>query len=81
LEVKIDTITLDTLVEKMIYEYPQSIEFGIMNGVRFMFCVGAYPTTLGDLLNEKNVADPQKFVEGLNTFLHSYEPNNKLPPT
>lgn len=65
----------------MIDEYPQSIEYGIMNGVRFMFCVGAYPTTLGDLLNAKNVTDPQKFVDGLNTFLQSYEPHNKLPPT
>jgi len=67
------TVTLDTLVEKILEEHPEAIEYGIMQGVRFMFCVGAYPTSLGDLLAAKNVADPQKFVDGLNDFLASYK--------
>jgi hypothetical protein len=67
-------ITLDTLVEDMLNTYPQAIEYGIMHGVRFMFCVGAYPTTIGDLLNAKNIPNPQEFVDGLNNFLQSQEP-------
>jgi hypothetical protein len=70
---------LDTLVEKLIEQHPQAIEYGIMNGVRFMFCVGVYPTTLGDLLNAKNITHPQEFVDGLNKFLRSQELNKKPP--
>jgi hypothetical protein len=66
-------ITLETPVEKMLEEYPEAIEYGIMKGVRFFFCVGAYSTTLGDLLAAKNIDNPQEFVDGLNTFLVSKE--------
>lgn len=69
------TVTLDTLVERLLEENPEAIEYGIMQGVRFMFCVGAYPTTLGDLLAAKNVVDPKKFVDGLNDFLASHQPD------
>jgi hypothetical protein len=66
-----ETITLDTVVEQLVEQYPAAIEYGILHGVRFMFCVGAYPTTLGDLLAVKKVAAPQAFVDGLNEFLRT----------
>ncbi len=76
MEIKVSAISLNTLVEKMLEEYPEAIEYGIMNGIRFFFCVGTYPTTLGDLLAAKNVPDPQKFVDGLNNYLSSKKIND-----
>jgi hypothetical protein len=68
-EVRIKVITLDTSVEELVDKYPHAVSYGIQNGVSFVFCVGAYPSTLGDLLRLKNVANPQQFVDGLNNFL------------
>jgi hypothetical protein len=62
-------ITLDTTVEDLVKTYPQAIGYGIENGVSFVFCVGSFPATLGDLLRIKKVADPKAFVEGLNCYL------------
>ena len=62
-------ITLKTKVEDIVNDYPQAITYGIENGVSFVFCVGAFPTSLGDLLRIKKVADPDAFVKGLNEYL------------
>jgi hypothetical protein len=62
-------ITLKTNVEDIVNDYPQAITYGIENGVSFVFCVGAFPTTLGDLLRIKKIADPNAFVKGLNEYL------------
>ena len=62
-------ITLQTNVEDIVNDYPQAITYGIENGVSFVFCVGAFPTTIGDLLRIKKVADPDAFVKGLNEYL------------
>lgn len=64
-----DMITLKTKVEDIVNDYPQAITYGIENGVSFVFCVGAFPATLGDLLRIKKVADPNAFVKGLNEYL------------
>lgn len=74
-----ETITLNTMVEQMLEQHPAAVEYGIMQGVRFMFCVGAYPTTLGDLLAAKTVADPQAFVDGLNAYLRAQEEGQDRP--
>lgn len=62
-------ITLKTKVEDIVNDYSQAITYGIENGVSFVFCEGAFPTTLGDLLRIKKVADPDAFVKGLNEYL------------
>lgn len=72
------TISLDTPVEQLIRTYPEAIAYGIMNGVRFIFCAGEYPTSLGDLLKIKKVDDPQKFVDGLNDYLASVKSEDNL---
>jgi hypothetical protein len=63
------TITLDTPVEDLVSQYPKAVAYGVEQGVSFVFCVGAYPASLGDLLRLKKVADPERFVQGLNEFL------------
>jgi hypothetical protein len=62
-------ITLETKVEDIVNDYPHAITYGILNGVSFVFCVGTFPATLGDLLRIKKVADPNVFVKGLNEYL------------
>lgn len=68
-------ITLDTPVEEIVESYPQAVEYGILNGVSCIFCVGSFPATLGDLLRIKNVPDPKGFVDGLNAYLLSGKSN------
>jgi len=62
-------ITLETNVEDIVKDYPQAITYGILNGVSLVYCVGAFPTTLGDLLRIKKIADPKVFVDGLNQYI------------
>jgi hypothetical protein len=62
-------ITLEMTVEDLVNKYPQAIGYGIENGVSFVFCVGSFPATLGDLLRIKKIADPKAFVDGLNEYL------------
>jgi hypothetical protein len=62
-------ITLDTPVEELVNDYPQAIGYGIEHGVSFIFCVGSFPATLGELLRIKKIADPKAFVDGLNEYL------------
>ena len=64
-----NAITLDTMVEEIVDKYPRAIAYGIQNGVSLVFCVGAFPTTLGDLLRVNKTANPEQFVAGLNDFL------------
>jgi hypothetical protein len=62
-------VTLETKVEELVNTYPEAIGYGIENGVSLVFCVGAFPATLGELLRIKKVADPKAFVDGLNEYL------------
>lgn len=66
-----ELITLETPVEDIVSRYPQAIEYGIMNRVSFVYCVGSFPMTLGDLLKIRKVEDPQGFVDGLNEYLRT----------
>jgi len=61
-------ITRDTQVED-IMDIPGIIGYFIQNGVSPITCSGAFPQTLGRLLEIKKVADPDAFIDGLNAFI------------
>ncbi|QLA14799.1 hypothetical protein [Desulfolutivibrio sulfoxidireducens] len=68
-----DHITRDTLVETIL-EIPGAIAYGIQNGVSFFTCSGGYPCSLGKLLADRGIADPEGFIAGLNAHLETKSP-------
>lgn len=63
-----DRITRDTQVEDVV-RIPGIVSYFIRNGVSPITCSGAFPQTLGRLLEIKKVRDPDAFINGLNVFL------------
>jgi len=61
-------ITRDTQVEDIV-KIPGIVSYFIQNGVSPITCSGAFPQTLGRLLEVKKVPDPEAFINGLNGFL------------
>ena len=69
----ITLITSDMQVEKLMEQYPQAVSYFIQNGVSPISCAGAFPTTLGKLLEMKKVQDIDGFIEGLNDFISKHQ--------
>ena len=65
-------ITKDTPVEDIV-KIPGMVTYFIMNGVSLVTCSGAFPQTLGRLLEIKKVSDPDAFIKGLNDYLKEKE--------
>jgi hypothetical protein len=63
-----EPITRDTLVEK-IMDMPGAISYCVKNGVSLFTCSGGYPCSLGRLLADRGVPDPDGFIVGLNAYL------------
>jgi len=61
-------ITKDTLVEDILRQYDVMTYF-IKNGVSPFSCAGAYPESLGRLLEIKKVKDADAFIQGLNKYI------------
>lgn len=61
-------VTKETLVEDIV-AIPGMISYFIQHGVSPITCSGAYPQTLGRLLEIKKVHDPDAFIDGVNAFL------------
>jgi len=58
----------DTLVEDIV-NIPGIVSYCLQQGVSLITCDGAFPQTLGRLLEIKKVHDPDAFIAGLNVFL------------
>jgi len=65
-----EEITKDTQVEEIIREHPEAVSYFIQMGVSPISCSGAFPATLGTLLEIKRVDDADGFIRGLNEFLN-----------
>ena len=61
-------ITRNTQVEDLV-KIPGIVSYCIQNGVSLITCSGAFPQTLGRLLEIKKLPDPDAFIDGLNVFL------------
>lgn len=61
-------ITRDTQVEDIV-KIPGIVSYFIRNGLSPVTCSGAFPQTLGRLLEIRKVPDPDAFIDGLNAFL------------
>jgi hypothetical protein len=63
-------ITLETPVEEVL-EVPGAIAWCIRHRVSLVSCSGAFPASLGRLLELKGVPDPQALVDAMNRELGS----------
>ncbi len=63
-------ITKNTQVEEIV-EIDGVIPYFIQHGVSPISCSGAFPQSLGNLLEVKKVADPDAFIDGLNKLIAS----------
>lgn len=62
-------VTQETLVEEIV-AIPGVVSYLIQHGVSPITCSGAYPQSLGRLLELKKVPDPEAFIGGINAFLN-----------
>ena len=62
-------VTLNTEVEDITQIYPEAVGFLTKQGVRCIRCGEPVWGTLGKLLEEDGIVNPQALVDELNTFL------------
>lgn len=62
-------ITRDTPIEDLVLKYPEAAGFLTRKGIRCIRCGEPLWCTLGELLEEDNVPEPQRIIDELNEFL------------
>ena len=62
-------VTKDTPIEDLVLKYPESVGFLTRKGIRCIRCGEPLWCTLGELLQEDNIPEPQKIIDELNEFL------------
>ncbi len=62
-------ITLETSVEELVEEHPESVGFLAERGVICITCGEVFWGTLGELMETKLIADPQAVLDELNEHL------------
>jgi hypothetical protein len=62
-------VTLDTDLEDLALQFPKAVRFLTKRGVRCIRCGEPVWGTLGKLLEEDGIANPQAMVDELNAFL------------
>ena len=65
-------ITKDTPVEEIMQKY-DVLAYFLENGISPFSCAGAFPQSLGKLLEIKKVKDPDAFIAGLNALIDEKE--------
>jgi len=66
-------VTLDTQVEDLVRDHPSTAGFLTAQGVRCIRCGEPVWGTLGELLEEESVEEPNSLVEKLNKYLENAE--------
>ena len=62
-------VTLDTPVEDLAQHYPSAVGFLTRRNIRCIRCGEPLWCTLGELLEDEGVSNPQQLVDELNIFL------------
>jgi len=62
-------VSLDTPVEELVEHFPEAVGFLSRNGVRSIRCGGPLWCSLGELLKEEGIENPQYLVKELNNHI------------
>jgi hypothetical protein len=62
-------VTLDTPVEELAQQHPAAVAFLTRHNIRCIRCGEPLWCTVGELLEEEGVPNPQKLIDELNGFL------------
>lgn len=62
-------ISSDIRVEDLALDYPEAVGFLVKQGVRCIRCGEPVWGTLGELLEEAGIANPQSLIDELKAFL------------
>ncbi len=62
-------VSLDMQIEELVLQFPESVRFLTKHEIRCIRCGEPLWCTLGELLEEEGVDDPQALVDKLNKFL------------
>ncbi|MBN1224599.1 MAG: DUF1858 domain-containing protein [Candidatus Aminicenantes bacterium] len=68
-------ISLEIQVEDLALQYPESVGFLIKQGVRCIRCGEPVWGTLGDLLEDTGIENPQDVVDRLNSYIEQRRKN------
>lgn len=63
-------ITPDMPVEDLVRMFPEAVGFLTRKGIRCIRCGEPLWCTIGELLEEEAVPDPQNMIDDLNKFLN-----------
>jgi len=64
-----EPVDLDTQIEDLVSDFPESVGFLIKNGVRCIRCGEPIWGSIGELLEEEGIADARGLIRELNAFL------------
>jgi hypothetical protein len=62
-------VSLDTQIEELVEHFPESVGFLSRNGVRCIRCGEPLWCSLGELLKEEGIENPQYLVKELNNHI------------
>ena len=62
-------VTLDMPVEELAQQHPTAVGFLTRHNIRCIRCGEPLWCTLGELLKEEGIPNPQKLIDELNAFL------------
>jgi hypothetical protein len=62
-------ISLDTRIEDLVLEFPETVRFLIRRGVRCIRCGEPLWCSLGELLEEEGIKNPGLLVSELNQYI------------
>lgn len=62
-------VTLEISVEELVACFPETISYLSKKGVRCVRCSEPFWGTLGELLEEEAIEDPQALIEEINIYI------------
>ena len=66
-------VNLDTKVEELVEKYPKATGWLVKHGIVCIRCGEPFWGTLGELIGNKQIANPDQLITELNAFIDSTE--------
>ncbi|MCK4721298.1 DUF1858 domain-containing protein [bacterium] len=64
-----EKITTDSNVEEFVEKHPKAVGWLVQHGIICVVCGEPFWGTLGDLMEKKNIKNPEKLLKNLNKFI------------